>query len=548
MEAIVVWPSIRSFLNVPEHLTGRNTAIAVIDVLFPRHPDISSNRQRNVYIVKTSEPNAEPARLSANEGPWAGGLHGLWTAAAAGGSGQLSNGRYSGMAPESEFFLIEAGLYSDTCDMEAKFCDALRWLKKNWRKYNIRGTVLTISSLRDSGLLPWQADPIRVLCEELTCDGHLVVSASGNTIELTCNGPASSPSVLSVGGIVVPEHGRLEHAGAYHGCRGVTFEGKWVPEILAPAANIVLPMPFLSEEDRMRHATAPSDELPAGYARNEGTSFAAPIILGAAACIWQAHPEWSAHQVKRAIIAGSRRYPATQELKAGVIDVSAAVLCNSHLEEELSRSPFPQWQSGKQKPPTERLEALRRSDEETIIEALLSFIHDPITNQCDLHMQKLISSPSSRVRTAAAILLASNPSRVQIGDLYILLNDADRYVRMGALYALDQCPDLWGALSAQLIRLLADTDYDIKFCALKLASRIKNPSFIESLIKGLEQDARERNVSSFGARVAALKAITGRHFPETGWREGECWYSERSTQVRLGVARSWLEWHKSQNE
>ncbi|QHT61344.1 S8 family serine peptidase [Paenibacillus lycopersici] len=144
-------------------------------------------------------------------------------------------------------------------------------------------------------------------------------------MELTCNGPASSPSVLSVGGVIIAEDAVINHAKPYHGCRGKTFEGKRVPEILAPAENLVLPMPFHTLEERQNHYTAPNVHLPEDYARTEGTSFAGPIILGCAACIWQAQPHWTANQVKSAIISSSIRNENWDDLNAGLIDVAAAL-------------------------------------------------------------------------------------------------------------------------------------------------------------------------------------------------------------------------------
>lgn len=44
------------------------------------------------------------------------------------------------------------------------------------------------------------------------------------------------------------------------------------------------------------------DHLPPNYARQWGTSFAAPIVLGLAACLWQKYPNFTASQVKNALV------------------------------------------------------------------------------------------------------------------------------------------------------------------------------------------------------------------------------------------------------
>ena len=199
------------------------------------------------------------------------------------GRGSFPDGYYTGAAPAANLYLLETGPFYTSNDIEVKFVRAMEWLKNNWRLYNIRGVVLTVIATRDTGLLPWQADPVLIICEELVAEGLLVVSSSGNTKDLTSNGPSASPSVLSVGGVIVPSNADFQDALPYHGCRGMTFENKWVPEILAPAENIVLPTPFQSEEEYLNHFTASLDNLSSGYARTEGTSFSGPIIfLGAA--------------------------------------------------------------------------------------------------------------------------------------------------------------------------------------------------------------------------------------------------------------------------
>ncbi len=263
----MAWASIRAFLRIPDNLFGKGVNIAVIDSSFAHHPDISSNENRNTYIVKTSEHLTQPLLMDSNSGPWNKGLHGLSCAAAAAGSGQLSDGYYTGASPAANLYLLETGPFYTSNDIEVKFVRAMEWLKDNWRLYNIRGVVLTVIATRDTGLLPWQADPVRIICEELVSEGLLVVSSSGNTKDLTSNGPSASPSVLSVGGVIIPSNADFQDALPYHGCRGMTFENKWVPEILAPAENIVVPTPFQSEEEYLNHFTASLDNLSSGYAR-----------------------------------------------------------------------------------------------------------------------------------------------------------------------------------------------------------------------------------------------------------------------------------------
>ncbi|MFD0713094.1 S8 family serine peptidase [Paenibacillus sp. GCM10027626] len=536
-----MWPSIREFLRIPEELTGKNVGIAVVDGRFPNHPDIAANACRNTYIVKTSESNPHPMIMEMDNMPWNGGVHGLWTAAAAAGSGQLSQGHYAGAAPDANLFLLETGSFITVEEIESKFVAALKWLRKSWRRYNIRGVVLTVASTRDTGLLPWQADPIRILCEQLVHDGLLVVVASGNTIDLTCSGPASSPSVLSVGGVIMPKHLDIYDAKPYHGCRGKTFEGKNIPEILAPAENVVLPMTFQSQEERQNHATAAYDHLPEGYARTEGTSFAAPIILGCAACVWEAHPDWTASQIKSAILDSSIKSDAWKELNAGLIDVASAM--NSTPSRDNSDLPYATWNGWKSKKETVRLKALQERDEELVTSVLLSFCDDVRSSEIEEHVRVLLDHQSDKIRTAVITTLAFNPDTITSDDLRHLLRANSSYLRMGALFALRRCPSLWDEFTDEVSRLFTDPDLNLRYCAIELAAVINKQCFIEPLISGLYEDAQFQRVSIFGTRCNALEILTGIAFdPVPEWLEGQCWYSDRSTQARLHIAQKWGQW------
>jgi serine protease AprX len=415
--------------------------------------------------------------------------------------------------------------------------------------YNIRGVVLTVTATRDTGLLPWHADPVRVKCEELITEGLLIIASSGNTKDLTCNGPSASPSVLSVGGIIVPKGAGCQDSHPYHGCRGLTFEGKWVPEILAPAENIVLPLPFQSETEYLNHYTAPSDNLPSGYARTEGTSYSGPIILGAAACIWEARPSLTGFQIKSILTESSwTTKKIWDELRSGVVDVSAALKSIYSIKTECAENveaPYIQLEKWKRKEETERLATLKGEDEQEVLAVLLSYIPEKASSQIMLYLRTMLQHPSDKIRAAAILLISDSCMTITSDELRQSLKDTSRYVRTGALYALGKYPDLWDELIDDLIGLFTDDDSNVRYCAIKLASTIKSPLFITPILSELRNDALVQNVSMFGVRCKFLEQITGMYIePVPVFRDGQCWYSKASNESRLYIARKWEEWYR----
>jgi len=273
------------------------------------------------------DPEPHPEVFRAEPEPWAGSWHALCAAAAAAGSGAEWRGKYSGVAPEADLFLIAMYFPGQKSNPEKRYVAcmrALEWVRENWRKYEIRAVMAARVLRTDSGLLPWQMEPLRVLCEELAAEGVLVTSGTGNVPDRTAAvTQAAAPSVLSVGGIAVPPDGDLSRAATFQGCRGTTYEGKWVPEILAPAENIVLPQK--TDDEAQNHLYAKIDDLPRRYARTNGTSFSGPIVLGACACLWQANPDWTASEMKATLIAASQTQPQWSDLHAGLVSVHNAM-------------------------------------------------------------------------------------------------------------------------------------------------------------------------------------------------------------------------------
>lgn len=120
--------------------------------------------------------------------------------------------------------------------------------------------------------------------------GMLVVNSAGNSGQGTwgyINAPADAFDVLSVGAVT------QEVQYAAFSSRGPSFDGRVKPEVAAQGQGTVIAS---FSEDRIRTGS--------------GTSLAAPIIAGMAACLMQAWPQRSSEEVHQAIIASAHQYHA----------------------------------------------------------------------------------------------------------------------------------------------------------------------------------------------------------------------------------------------
>jgi subtilisin family serine protease len=77
---------------------------------------------------------------------------------------------------------------------------------------------------------------------------------------------------------------------------GYTLDGFAKPDITAPGRYMVGPVPAASTLVTEK----PASVVASGYIQLSGTSFAAPVVAGAAAQILSAHPTWTPDQVKGA--------------------------------------------------------------------------------------------------------------------------------------------------------------------------------------------------------------------------------------------------------
>ena len=464
--------------------------------------------------------------------PWPGGAHGLWAAAVAAGTGAAAGGRYAGVAPDADLVLVAGwrpGLSTD--QNHARITRAMRWVLAHWREHGIRGVSSGVGAVDKTGLLPWPCDPLRLVAEALAAEGLLVVGASGNVEDLTAQAaPAGAPSILAVGGATLPKDGARERAAWDRTCRGRTFDGRGVPDVLGPATGCVVPLAPGGEDLRLWQP------LGDGYARcSGGTSNATPAVLGAAACVWQAHPDWSATQVRAALTAGAERLPEWEGRGAGLVSVSGAVGQAPVPMPDNAGWPFFRRERWRKANPEERARALRCAEGEDLIDVVLAFLPEGATGPAADALRDLLHHEAPRVRAAA--LCALIPAR----DVFAVpdLRDPDPRVRAAGLYALRLRPGLASADGCRdlLPALLSDDNTNIRFMTVQLAEQLGDASLAQAVAAGLEEDARLDRVGCFAARCRALRTLTGQDVPLPAAPQGDFYATLRPS--RLEQAARW---------
>ncbi|MGB1635806.1 MAG: S8 family serine peptidase [Flavobacteriales bacterium] len=133
---------------------------------------------------------------------------------------------------------------------------------------------------------------ISVASEIAATRGMLVVTSAGNNGDdpwRTITFPADAKDILSVGAV----RGNGTH-GWFSGF-GPSADGRIKPEVMALGVQ------------------TPYPRFDGTVGTGNGTSFASPILCGAAASLWQAHPEATAAELRQAILASAHLYAAPND-------------------------------------------------------------------------------------------------------------------------------------------------------------------------------------------------------------------------------------------
>jgi serine protease AprX len=240
--------------------------------------------------------------------------HGTLVAGIAAGASSA----YRGVAPKANIVSLRV-TNGEGKAVTSDVIAAADWIYENRGSYNIRVANFSVNSpFATYGLL----DPLNEAVRRLWLTGTVVVAAAGNDGPgATIAAPASEPFVITVGATDVAETAiTADDTNAPWSSHGHTTEGFAKPELAAPGRYIAGP---IARTSRLVNAF-PHRVISSGYMWMSGTSFAAPVVSGAAAQILAMNPSFKPDQVKGALMATARALPLAAPGSVGVGQIDAA--------------------------------------------------------------------------------------------------------------------------------------------------------------------------------------------------------------------------------
>lgn len=271
---------------------GEGITIAVLDTGISTHPDFGGR-----ILAFRDFVNGMPYVYDDSG-------HGTHVCGIAAGNGQLSRGRYRGVAPRAN--LVVGKVLNEQGDGSVDaMLKGLSWILENKDRWRI--CIVNIS-VGLGGRLPEKREILlREKMEEVWEEGLLVVCAAGN------NGPApgsisymgESPRLITVGCYDKERRNGKKSCETYsaRGREGVLYRK---PDLVAPGTEIVSCNAFY------RKAGARTQ---GAYTAKSGTSMATPMVSGCLALLLEKSPYLSKEQAKYRLLKGCVRLKEPDNLQ-----------------------------------------------------------------------------------------------------------------------------------------------------------------------------------------------------------------------------------------
>lgn len=259
---------------IKEKYQGKGVCIAVLDTGISKHPDLDGR----VAGFRDFTDDCRECRDDSG--------HGTHVAGILAGNGRASAGAYAGMAPQASLLVGKVLDSEGNGDVE-NVINGIRWIMSVKDQCGVRIVNISVGTQPDLG--EGQKRRLLEAVESLWDMGLVVVVSAGNygpgagSVAV----PGNSRKVITVG---VPDTARpavycrrekLNYSG-----RGPTEECVIKPDVFAPGTSII----------SCNSRYAQPGEHP--YAVKSGTSMAAPVVSGAAACLLSKYPDMTNVEVK----------------------------------------------------------------------------------------------------------------------------------------------------------------------------------------------------------------------------------------------------------
>ncbi len=273
-----------------EHgLSGKDVVIAVLDTgVDAEHPDLRNalvGARAFVHEAGTDEENA--AEVLDYNG------HGTHVAGIAVGSGEMSSGRFRGLAPGASL-LVGKVLDGTGSGNASDVIAGLEWALAEGAHVaclSLGGDIATDGS-----------DALSVACDEFAEQGLLICAAAGNSgpRPYSIGSPGCAREVLTVGAADLTG---AEPVVARFSSRGPTADGRHKPDVVLPGVAIT------SCRSRAGFIGKPDATHPEHYCVASGTSMATPLAAAFCALLLQAAPDATPREIKALLASVARSIP-----------------------------------------------------------------------------------------------------------------------------------------------------------------------------------------------------------------------------------------------
>jgi len=251
---------------------GQGISVAILDTGIYPHPDFGRRIRCFYDMLNKRKLNYDDCS------------HGTHVSSIIGGNGEMSQGKYMGVAPEVDLIHVKV-LDKKGNGNKDDVIRGIDWVIQNRRRYGIRILNISVGTIKESK----SRDEQLVKAVERAWDaGIVVVVAAGNMGPgpMTITVPGNSRKVITVGSLDDCQFkaSDINMHSCYSGC-GPTAECICKPDIVAPGSSIMACNAVRTRDKKL-------------YCTKSGTSMSTPVVSGSIALLLSKYPYLSNVEVK----------------------------------------------------------------------------------------------------------------------------------------------------------------------------------------------------------------------------------------------------------